>query len=212
MEEDTMNTRNRFLALRPLLAAGAFLAATGAGPAWAEPRTYTIDPDHFAIGFQIEHLGYADVIGMFLKGSGSFVYDEATRTLSSGRVVVAADSVFSNHKARDRHVRDRDFLDAESHPEIVFEATGFETVMDNGGRLDGRLSGKLTLLGQTHPVTLEVSLNKAATYPFGHRKHTLGISARTSLLRSQWGMSYGVKNGMVGDEVLLSFEFEALRD
>jgi polyisoprenoid-binding protein YceI len=61
-------------------------------------------------------------------------------------------------------------------------------------------------------VTLEVSLNKAATYPFGHRKHTLGISARTSLLRSQWGMSYGVKNGMVGDEVLLSFEFEALRD
>ena len=209
-----MNKRIPFPALRPLLAAGVFVAAAGAGTASAEPRTYTIDPDHFAIGFQIEHLGYADVIGMFLKGSGSFVYDEATRTLSSGRVVVAADSVFSNHQARDRHVRDSDFLDAGSHPEIVFEATGFETVMENenGGRLDGRLSGKLTLLGQTHPVTLEVSLNKAATYPFGHRKHTLGISARTTLQRSQWGMSYGVKNGMVGDEVLLSFEFEAMRD
>ena len=209
-----MTSRIPFPALRALLAAGALAAAAGAGPAWAEPRTYTIDPDHFAIGFQIDHLGYADVIGMFLKGSGSFVYDEATRTLSSGRVVVVADSVFSNHQARDRHVRDSDFLDAGSHPEIVFEATGFETVMENenGGRLDGRLSGKLTLLGQTHPVTLEVSLNKAATYPFGHRKHTLGISARTTLQRSQWGMSYGVKNGMVGDEVLLSFEFEAMRD
>ena len=148
---------------------------------------------------------------MFLKGSGSFVYDEATRTLTSGRVVVAADSVFSNHKARDRHVRDSDFLDADSHPEIVFEATGFETVTENGGRLEGRLKGNLTLLGQTHPVTLEVALNKAATYPFGHRKHTLGISARTTLQRSQWGMSYGVNNGMVGDEVLLSFEFEAQR-
>ncbi|MDX9886460.1 YceI family protein [Thauera sp.] len=198
--------------LRRLLAAGVFLAAASAGQAWAEPRTYTIDPDHFAIGFQIDHLGYADVIGMFLKGSGSFVYDETTRTLSSGRVVVAADSVFSNHKARDRHVRDSDFLDADRHPEIVFEATAFETVMENGGRLDGRLSGTLTLLGQTHPVILEVSLNKAATYPFGHRKHTLGISARTTLQRSQWGMSYGVNNGMVGDEVLLSFEFEAMRD
>ena len=198
--------------LRRLLAAGVFLAAASAGQAWAEPRTYTIDPDHFAIGFQIDHLGYADVIGMFLKGSGSFVYDETTRTLSSGRVVVAADSVFSNHKARDRHVRDSDFLNADRHPEIVFEATAFETVMENGGRLDGRLSGTLTLLGQTHPVILEVSLNKAATYPFGHRKHTLGISARTTLQRSQWGMSYGVNNGMVGDEVLLSFEFEAMRD
>ena len=207
-----MNKRIPFPALRPLLAAGVFVAAAGAGTASAEPRTYTIDPDHFAIGFQIEHLGYADVIGMFLKGSGSFVYDEATRTLTSGRVVVAADSVFSNHKARDRHVRDSDFLDADSHPEIVFEATGFETVAENGGRLDGRLKGNLPLLGQTHPVTLEVALNKAATYPFGHRKHTLGISARTTLQRSQWGMSYGVKNGMVGDEVLLSFEFEAMRD
>ena len=38
------------------------------------------------------------------------------------------------------------------------------------------------------------------------------ISARTTLQRSQWGMIYGVKNGMVGDEVLLSFEFEAMRD
>ena len=207
-----MNKRIPFPALRPLLAAGVFVAAAGAGTASAEPRTYTIDPDHFAIGFQIDHLGYADVIGMFLKGSGSFVYDEATRTLTSGRVVVAADSVFSNHKARDRHVRDSDFLDADSHPEIVFEATGFETVTENDGRLDGRLNGKLTLLGQTHPVTLEVSLNKAAIYPFGHRKHTLGISARTTLQRSQWGMSYGVNNGMVGDEVLLSFEFEAMRD
>jgi polyisoprenoid-binding protein YceI len=212
MEEDTMTRRAPVPTLRRLLAAGVFLAAASAGQAWAEPRTYTIDPDHFAIGFQIDHLGYADVIGMFLKGSGSFVYDETTRTLSSGRVVVAADSVFSNHKARDRHVRDSDFLDADRHPEIVFEATAFETVMENGGRLDGRLSGTLTLLGQTHPVILEVSLNKAATYPFGHRKHTLGISARTTLQRSQWGMSYGVNNGMVGDEVLLSFEFEAMRD
>ena len=143
---------------------------------------------------------------------GSFVYDEKTRTLTSGRVVVAAESVFSNHKARDRHVRDSDFLDAGRYPEIVFEATGFEAVMENDGRLDGRLSGKLTLLGQTHPVTLEVSLNKAATYPFGHRKHTLGISARTTLQRSQWGMTYGVDRGMVGDEVLLSFELEGTRD
>ena len=207
-----MNKRIPFPALRPLLAAGVFVAAAGAGTASAEPRTYTIDPDHFAIGFQIDHLGYADVIGMFLKGSGSFVYDEATRTLTSGRVVVAADSVFSNHKARDRHVRDSDFLDAESHPDIVFEATGFETVTENGGRLDGRLKGNLTLLGQTHPVTLEVALNKAAIYPFGHRKHTLGISARTTLQRSQWGMSYAVEPPMVGDEVKLVFEFEANRE
>lgn len=195
-----------------LMAAVAVAGALGTTPAWAEMHSYTIDPDHFAIAFQVNHIGYSDVIGMFLKASGRFEYDEATRTLKSGKVVVAADSVFSNHKARDRHVRDSDFLDAGEHPEIVFEATAFEPGAESEGRLVGRLSGQLTLLGQTHPVVLDVSLNKAAAYPFGHRKHTLGISARTTLERSRWGMNYGIDRGMVGDEVALSFELEAIRD
>jgi polyisoprenoid-binding protein YceI len=190
------------------LLAGLLLAAAMAGPARAEPRTYQIDPDHFSIAFSVRHIGFADTIGLFLKGSGSFVYDEQTRALSSGRVVVKADSVFTNHGARDKHVRDSDFLDAKAHPEIVFEATGFEPGADGSGTL----SGRLTLLGQTHPVTLDVRLNKAGDYPFGHRKHTLGISASTTIKRSQWGMDYGVDRGMVGDEVKLNFEIEALRD
>ncbi len=194
------------------LAATALAGVLGAAQAWAEPRSYTIDPDHFAIGFQVDHIGYADIIGMFLKASGRFEYDEAARTLKSGRVVVAADSVFSNHEARDRHVRDSDFLDAKKHPEIVFEATAFEPGGERDGRLEGRLAGRLTLLGQTHPVVLDVTLNKAATYPFGHRKHTLGISARTTIERSRWGMDYGISRGMVGDAVELRFELEAMRD
>lgn len=207
-----MKKNTRFFSLRPWLAAGLVAAALGAAPAWAEPHGYTIDPDHFAIGFQVNHVGYADVIGMFLKARGSFVYDEEARTLVSGKVVVAADSVFSNHEARDRHVRDSDFLDAGRFPEIVFEAIGFEQTGEQDGRLVGRLSGNLTLLGKTRPVTLDVSLNKAASYPFGHRKHTLGISAHTTLLRSEWGMDYALKGGMVGDAVQLRFELEAIRD
>ena len=61
-------------------------------------------------------------------------------------------------------------------------------------------------------VVLEkVRLNKAAKYPFGHRNHTLGVSVSTTIQRSRWGMTYGVANGLVGDEVELLFEFEALR-
>lgn len=203
-----MRAETRPATLRALISSGALAAALAASPVLAEPHTYRIDPDHFAIAFQVDHVGYANVIGLFLKASGSFVYDEDTRTLSSGRVVVVADSVFSNHGARDRHVRDSDFLDAKRFPEIVFEATALELGADN----TGKLAGNLTLLGQTHPVTLDVSLNKAAAYPFGHRKHTLGISASTTLQRSQWGMNYGVDRGMVGDAVALSFELEAIRD
>lgn len=189
------------------LLAAALICTAVSLPALAAPQTYEIDPEHFSIGFQVAHVGYAKTLGLFLEGSGQFVYDEETRQLSSGRVVVAADSVFTNHKKRDGHLRDRDFLQANRHPEIVFEATRYTPGTDNKGKLEGTL----TLLGQTHPVTLDITLNKAAPYPFGHRKHTLGVSATTTLQRSQWGMTYAVQNGMVGDDVHLTLEFEALR-
>lgn len=176
-------------------------------PAMAAPQTYEIDPEHFAIGFSVLHVGYADVLGMFLKAKGSFVYDEETRELVSGRVVVDAASVFSNHDKRDDHLRKGDFLATRNHPEIVFEATGLE--WENETR--GKLSGDLTLLGKTRPLELAVKLNKAASYPFGHGKHTLGISATTTLLRSEWGMTYGIKGDLVADEVRMTFELEAIR-
>jgi polyisoprenoid-binding protein YceI len=58
---------------------------------------------------------------------------------------------------------------------------------------------------------MQVTLNKRERYPFGHRQETLGISASTTIQRSQWGMDYGVSNNLVGDAVDLRFEFEAIR-
>ena len=186
------------------------LALLTAAPLAAAPATYQIDPEHFSIAFRAEHIGYAKVIGQFTQATGEFVYDEQTRQLRSGKVEVHAASVTTHHAPRDEHLRNRDFLDAQKHPLIRFVATSYRAGDPAGGK-SGVLRGDLTLLGQTHPVELEVRLNKAGKYPFGHRKHTLGISATATIRRSVWGMSYGVVNGMVGDEVELLFEFEALR-
>lgn len=189
---------------------GVALAATmalGSAPALAEPATYRIDPEHFSIGFLIDHVGYEKLLGMFLEGKGEFVYDEQTQELSSGRVEIASESLFTNHDERDEHVESEDFLAVDEYPTIVFEATEFTAEDDR----HGTLTGDLTMLGETHPVTLDVTLNKAAEYPFGHEEYTLGLSARTTLSRSDWGMSYGVDNGLVGDEVTMILEFEAIR-
>jgi polyisoprenoid-binding protein YceI len=176
-------------------------------PLQAAPATYRIDPEHFSIAFLIDHLGYSKMIGQFAQASGELVYDEETRQLRSGTVEVRAASVSTHHEKRDEHVRSADFLNATAHPLIRFAARQYTAQGDS----DGVLHGDLTLLGQTHPVELKVRLNKAAKYPFGHGKHTLGVSATTTIQRSRWGMTYGVANGMVGDAVELLFEFEAMR-
>ncbi|RFF29547.1 YceI family protein [Wenzhouxiangella sediminis] len=179
-------------------------------PALAENAQYRIDEDHFSIGFLVEHIGYADTLGQFLEAEGSFVYDEAANELREGEVLVQADSVFTNHDRRDEHLRNDDFLDADEHATIRFEATDWQPEDDDPRR--GTLEGKLTLLGETRPVSLDVTLNKAAEYPFGHGEYTLGVSARTTIRRSEWGMTYGVERNLVGDEVDLIFEFEAIRE
>ena len=79
------------------------------------------------------------------------------------------------------------------------------------GETTGEVPGELTLLGETHPLVLDVTLNKAEVYPFGHERFTLGLSLSGSLQRSDWGMTYGVDNGLVGDEVTLILETEAMR-
>jgi polyisoprenoid-binding protein YceI len=173
----------------------------------AEPVEWEIDPDHFSIGFEVMHIGYARTLGLFLDAEGRFVYDPEADALTSGRVTVQADSVFTDHRRRDRHVKSGDFLDADAHPEIVFLAQDYAP--GENGR--GTLTGELTLRGQTHPVELQTTINRRADYPFGHERETLGISARATIRRSQWGMSYALDDGLVGDEVVLRFEFEALK-
>ena len=178
-----------------------------AGMAVAEPARYELDPEHTTIAFLVEHVGYARTLGLFAETSGSFVYDTDTQDLSDVRVTVGTSSVETLNDPRDEHVRSGDFLDVEAHPEMVFTATGGTPQSDTAGTVEG----ELTLLGQTVPLTLEVTLNKAEAYPFGHGRFTLGLTARGSLLRSDWGMDYGVENGLVGDEVTLIIETEAMR-
>lgn len=174
----------------------------------AEPTRFQVDDEHFSMVFEVMHIGYAPVMGMFQEVEGEFVYDEQTGELSSGELVFKANSVFSNHKKRDDHLRNKDFLDTRRHKDITFSVTGFERTGDN----TGIVTGDLTLLGKTNPVDVDVTLNKADVYPFGHKEYTLGLSASAVIKRSDWGMTYGIDQGMVGDEVVLRFAFEAIKD
>jgi len=189
------------------LLASTFAIGLIATPAWAESHRYELDPEHTTIAFMVDHLGYADTLGLFLEFEGGFTYDMDTQELSDVTVMVKTASANSFNEARDNHVRNKDFLDVEKFPVMTFTAAGGTPAGDTTGTVEG----ELTLLDQTHPLLLDVTLNKAASYPFGHGRFTLGISARGTVMRSQYGMTYAVSNGFVGDEVKVIIETEAMR-
>lgn len=179
---------------------------------WAKAYQYTIDPEHSHIGFKVMHIGYAYTIGRFNDFSGSFVFDEETQSLSNLSATIKTRSVDTAHKKRDDHVRNDDFLDTSSYPEMTFILTDTQQINER----QGQITGDLTLLGETKSVTLDVVWNKSGPYPFGGSAfsdppYVLGASATATIKRSDFGMTYGIDNGLVGDEVEIILEIEAIR-
>jgi polyisoprenoid-binding protein YceI len=173
----------------------------------ASAPLYEIDPQHLTVGFLVEHVGFAKVFGRFNEAEGSFRFDEERGEISDARVVVRTASVDTTVEPRDRHLRSADFLNVEEFPEMVFESPGTTKLVDR----KGELRGNLTLLGVTKPLTLSVTWNRSAVSPLPGNPYVAGMSVRGSFSRSAFGMTYGVDDGLVGDEVELLIELEAQR-
>ena len=185
-----------------------FLPVTGK----SAPYEYQLDPDHSYVGFKVKHIGYAYTVGRFNTVSGEFIFNEETRELKSLKAEITGDSVDTAHKKRDNHIRNSDFLDVKKHPLITFSMTDNQQINEK----KGTIIGNLTLLGITKSVTLDVIWHKSGPYPFGGGvfsgpPYVLGASARTTIKRSDFGMTYGVDSGLVGDDVDIIIEIEAIR-
>lgn len=201
------STRRR-ARLVPTLALALFAGAVGTPDARAEPRSFTLDPAHLHVGFLTEHIGFARTLGVFRDVAGTVVFDEEAPALQEIDVTVRTNSVDTGHDARDEHLRSDDFLAVDEYPEMTFTLTEATRTGEN----TGTITGDLSLRGETHPVSLDVTLNKTGRYPFGDEHYAVGISARGSLKRSDWGMTYGVDNGLVGDRVEIIIEAELIRE
>jgi polyisoprenoid-binding protein YceI len=176
-------------------------------PARAAPERYQLDPNHMAIAFLVSHVGFAKTLGQFTRAEGFFVFDPEKPAISDIAVTIDAASVDTRHEERDRHLRAQDFLWIEQHPQITFHGTSAEQT----GPRTGKVVGNLMIRGVTKPVTLDVLWNKSGQYTFGDMHYATGVSARTKIKRSDFGMTYALEGGMVGDEVEILLEFEGIR-
>ena len=94
------------------------------------------------------------------------------------------------------------WLNAGTYPELTFTST---EVSLTGGNT-GTVTGDLTFLGQTRPVTLDVTFNGVANPPWAPDSSILGFNATGVIKRSEWGMDAAL--GWVSDEVYVYFSGE----
>lgn len=188
--------------MNKLIAAAAYAAALGA--AHAAGGNYNIDPTHTFVSFEVMHFGTSTHRARFDRKEGTVQFDRGAR---SGRVEITIDmsSVNSGVAAFDRHLQGKDFFNVAEHPSGRFVGDRFAF----GGDKVTEVSGMLTLLGQTHPVTINAIRFSCYINPLFQRE-VCGGDFEAVIARTLWGVSYGLP-ALAPEMVRLVVQVEAIK-
>lgn len=180
------------------------LGLTLALPAAAD--TWTIDPAHSQVGFEVDHMMISTVRGDFGAFSGTAETDaKGALTALSGEVAIG--SVDTDDAKRDGHLQSPDFFDAATHPKMTFTSTKV-TAQATGGYI---IVGDLTIRGITQTVPLTLSPVKGpVTDGWGNTK--VGTTATATINRQDFGVTWNKSldaGGMVvGDDVRITLDLQ----
>ena len=188
--------------VRLTAAIGIAVAPLMGGAARAADK-YALDPQHTFVVFKITDLGYAHVVGWFTGVAGQLTFDPADVTKSTLSVTIKTASIDTHFAQRNKDLMSPDFLNVAEFPEMTFKSTSVEKTGDK----KGKVTGELTLLGVTKPVSMDVTFNKIAPNPFNRNTPTAGFEAHTAIKRSDFGMKAEIPN--IGDEVDISIDSQA---
>jgi polyisoprenoid-binding protein YceI len=165
--------------------------------------SYAVDPVHSSISFMISHAGLSLIHGRFNDYSGKFTIDKADPTKSSFSLVVKVDTVDTNNKQRDEHLRAPDYFNTKQFPELSFQSTKVKAV--EGGY---EATGDFTMHGVTKPITLTLKGgDKTVEFPKGTPRIAIGTTS--VIKRSNFDMKEALDS--LGDDVAVSINIEAVK-
>ena len=178
-----------------------FILLSGAVPAAA--ATYLLDPAHTYILFRVKHLDIGYSYGRYNGPEGVIEWDDAAPEKSRVEMSVSAGNVDTDVDKRDQHLRSADFFNVDQYKTINFKSTSVKKTGDT--TFD--VTGDLTFLGKTRPVTVAVQQTGAGKDPWG--KYRVGFETTFIIKRSEWGMNF-MLNG-VSDAVDVTVSAEGIR-
>ncbi len=163
-----------------------------------EVMTFTLDPVHCMANFRVQHMGAGMFWGRFNAVSGSMETTEEGRVPRAFDVTIDVDSIDTGTEKLDRTLMSPNFFDEKEFSTITFTSTSLKPVEGRDGVY--LVSGDLTLLGVTKPIESTIELTGVNGNPVMKKA---GYEAIFTIKRSDFGMTWGVDNGALGDEVRL---------
>lgn len=135
------------------------------------------------------------------KHAGGFKTLTGTATVSDNNpatlkldVEIVTDSIYSDNEKLTGHLKNADFFSVKEFPKAAFKTTKVEKTAAGYA-----VTGDLTMVGQTKPVTFPAAVKV--------ENGTLTLTSEFKIDRTQWGMKYG--QGKISDQVDLKLAVTA---
>lgn len=175
--------------------------STDAAP--AGEHDWVVDASHSSVVFRVKHANASWFQGTFDVISGQITLDPQKPEAGSVALKIPVDSVDTNDKKRDDHLKNPDFFNSKENPDITFTSS---KIAKKGEKMFD-VTGELAMAGKKKAVTLAVEWTGEGEF-YGKRQ---GWMTTFTIKRSDFGMTYGVDKNVLGDEVTLSIALETIQ-
>jgi polyisoprenoid-binding protein YceI len=164
-------------------------------PAVAPAGGYKMDPDHTSVVFRILHEGTSYSTFRFYTVTGVLAWNPARIEDSKVDVTVDTKSIATPVINFSDRLTGANYLNSAMFPQARFVSTSIRRT----GPTTGEITGNLTLLGQTKPITINGEL--VGVGPNARGQPTIGFKGSAKFKRSDFGLMTLLPQ--IGDEVEL---------
>ena len=162
-------------------------------------ETYHIDAVHSTAIFRVHHRGAGMFYGRFNNIAGTVNMNAGIPTFE---ISIDVNSIDTNNERLDNHLKSPDFFNATEFPAMSFKSSSSKAIDET----TYEVIGEITLHGVSKPLTVRMHKTGESENPRGK---LIGFETEFVLTRSEFGMTYGVEGGSLGDETKVIVSLEA---
>ena len=173
--------------------AGKAAAAAASNPG-AAAKAYVITPENSKVEFTGSKVtGKHD--GGFKELAGEV--HVAGNAVQHAKVTIQTDSIYSDNNRLTGHLKSPDFFDTAKYPTAVFETTSI-----SGSGADAKVTGKLTMHGETKEISFQANIEV--------KDDAVTVKAEFSINRHDFNMKYsGKADDLIRELVVLRLDVKA---
>lgn len=147
--------------LKIILSSSLLLSLPLMGVAATVPQKWKLDVPKTNVEFEVNYLGKASTDGRFNKVNGAINYDVTKPTSTTINFTVFTNSIDTDRDFRDSFLRRKELLNTKQYPTMTFVSKKVRMI----NAKEANVTGDFTVLGQTKPLTVRVTLSDVENDP-----------------------------------------------